>query len=301
MRHRAAMEKAMNSQNNAGISRLHRILTVAGFVLITLLCASPGSAQTVTPGADESELTVEDLYKASGKLLGMSTDKQPAGPLLLKSYKVEEVPLRHALTLGRGANAKVINNIVRLTITVGSPLQGAYVIFLDDEPRQAVVTERDAVSAVFFDAKELEDGAQISVASGWGCNTDLLSTMKTTLRLPEPYKFAKRGDADPGHAVKKIRTMRARPGSNEKDEVEIQLTTPAPLPVTNQGYVLEIGGVAVAGGDGYIYGDRNTLGFRMSLEQFTRAEDGKRVKVKSERCGPGGLRFGKLNKAQLDQ
>jgi hypothetical protein len=295
------MEKAMNSQNNDGISRLYQILTIAGFVLIILSCAFRGSAQTVTSGADEPELTVEDLYKTPGKLLGMSADKQPAGPLQLKSYKVEEVPLRHSLTLGRGENAKVINNIVRLTITVGSPLQGAYVIFLDDEPRQAVVTERDAVSAVFLDAKELEDGAQISVASGWGCHTELLSTMKTALRLPDPYKFVKRGDADPGHAVKKIRTIRARPGSNDRDEIEIQLTTPAPLPVTNQGYVLEIGGVAVTGGDGYVYGDKNTVRFRMSLEQFSRAENGKRVKVKSEQCGPGGLRFGKLNKAQLDQ
>jgi hypothetical protein len=294
------MELAMNSQNNSGISRLQQVVTVAGFVLITLSCAFPGSAQTVTPEADESELTVEDLYKAPGKLLGTSTDKQPAGPLQLKSYKVEEVPLRHPLTLGGGANVKVINNIIRLTVTAGSPLQGTYVVFLDDEPRQAVVTERDAVSAVFFDAKELEDGAQISVASGWGCNTNLLSTMKATLRLPDAYKFTKRGDADPGHAVKKIRTIRARPGSNEKDEVEIQLTMPGPLPVTNQGYVLEIGGIAVGGG-GYIYGDRNTLRFRMSLEQFSRAEDGKRVKVKSEHCGPGGLRFGRLNKAQLDQ
>jgi len=300
MRRRAAMEKAMNSQNNPRSSRLHQMLTVAGFVLITLSCVFPVSAQTVTPGADEPELTVEDLYKTPGKLLGMSADKQPAGPLLLKSYKVEEVPLPHPLTLGAGANAKVINNIVRLTVTVGSPLQGAYVVFLDDEPRPAVVTERDAVSAVFFDSRELEDGAQISVASGWGCHTDHLSTMKNTLRLPEPYKFAKRGDADPGHGIKKIRTIRARPGSNDKDEVEIQLTTPAPLPVTNQGYVLEIGDVAVGGGD-YVYGERNTIRFRMSLEQFSRAEDGKRVKVKSEHCGPGGMRFGKLNKAQLDQ
>ena len=300
MRRRAAMEKAMNTTNNAGISRLRQILTVIGFLLITLSYASPSSAQTVTSGADESELTVEDLYKTPGKLLGMSADKQPSGPLQLKSYKVEEVPLPHSLTLGRGANAKVINSIFRLTVTVGASLQGAYVVFLDDEPRSAMVTERDAVSTVFFDARELEDGAEISVASGWGCNTELLSAMKTKLRLPEPYRFAKRGDADPGHAVKKIRTIHGRPGSNERDEVEIQLTTPEPLPATNQGYVLEIGGVAVGGG-GYIYGDRNTLRFRMSVEQFSRAEDGKRVKVKSERCGPGGQRFGKLNKAQLDQ
>src|SRR6185436_1457201 len=187
--------------------------------------------------------------------------------------KVEEVTLPHPLTLGGGVNAKVINNIFRLTVTVGSTLQGAYVVYLDDEARPAVVTERDAVSAVFFDARELEDGAQISVASGWGCHTDHLSIMKNALRLPEPYRFAKRGDADPGHSVKKIRTIRARPGSNEKDEVEVQLTTPEPLPVTNQGYVLEIGDVAVGGG-GYIYGDRNTLRFRISLEQFSRAENG---------------------------
>jgi hypothetical protein len=290
----------MNSQHNRGISRLRQIRAVAGFVLVTLACAFPSAAQTLTPATDNPELTVEDLYKTPGKILGTGADKQPAGPLQVKSYKVEEVILPHPLTLGGGANAKVINNIFRLTVMVGSPLQGAYVVYLDDEARPAVVTERDAVAAVFFDARELEDGAQISVASGWGCHTDRLSIMKNALRLPEAYRVARRGDADPGHSVKKMRTIRARPGSNEKDEVEIQLTTPEPLPATNQGYVLEIGGVAVGGG-GYIYGDRNTLRFRMSLEQFSRAEDGKRVKVKPDVCMGGGMRFGKLNKAQLDQ
>jgi hypothetical protein len=292
----------MNSQHNRGISRLRlrRILAVGGLVLVTLSCAFPSPAQTQLPAAGNSELTVEDLYKTPGKVLATGTDKQPAGPLQVKSYRVEEVTLPHPLTLGGGVNAKVINNIFRLTVTVGSTLQGAYVVYLDDEARPAVVTERDAVSAVFFDARELENGAQISVASGWGCHTDHLSIMKNALRLPEAYSFAKRGDADPGHSVKKIRTIRARPGSNEKDEVEVQLTTPEPLPVTNQGYVLEIGGVAVGGG-GYIYGDRNTLRFKLSLEQFSRAEDGKRVKVKPDVCMGGGMRFGKLNKAQLDQ
>jgi hypothetical protein len=124
--------------------------------------------------------------------------------------------------------------------------------------------------------------------------------MASKLRMPDPYKLPRRGDADPGHGVKKIRTLPARVGSHTPDEVEIQLTTPVRLPVSNETVVMQVGSLEVGGG-GYAYGDENTLLFRMSVEQFSRAEDGKRIKVKLGYCSGGGLRFGKLNKAQLNQ
>jgi hypothetical protein len=290
------MGEEMNFKNVFRAACLSKILTVASFVLVMLFFTSRISAQTVTSGPNESELTLEDLFLAPGKLLATGADKQPSGPLQLKSYKVEEVTLRHPLKL----QGSIINSAFRLTVTLASPLQGAYVVSLDDEARTAIITQRDGVSIMLFDAAELEDGAQISVARGSGCDTQLLSTMKSQLRLPDQYKVARRGDADPGHAVKQIRTIRARPGSTDQDAVEIQLTTPEPLPVSNESLVMQVGNLEVGGG-GYVAGDGNTLSFRMSLEQFSRAQDGKRIKVKLGHCSGGGLRFGKLNKALLDQ
>jgi hypothetical protein len=100
--------------------------------------------------------------------------------------------------------------------------------------------------------------------------------MTTKLRMPEQYKLTRRGDADPGSRVKKIHTVPARDGSRDREEVEFQLTTTDRLPVSNEVVVMQVGDVEVPG-DGYIYGD-GTIRFRMSLEQFSRAEDGKRVK-----------------------
>ena len=117
--------------------------------------------------------------------------------------------------------------------------------------------------------------------------------------MPEGRKQPQRPDADPGYSVKKIRTLRAHPGLRDRDEVEIQLTTRVPFVVSNEPLVMQVGDLRVMGGG---YGaDPRTLTFRMSAEEFSRAEHGKRIKVKFGFCSAGGARFGKLNKAQLDQ
>jgi hypothetical protein len=289
----------MNLKNNApGASRRNIILTVLGLVLMKVSVTTPAGAQTTGVQEPDEPLTLEDLYLMPGELLAEGVDKQASGPLQLKSYKLEEVKLPRPLRMGGNTNATVFNSVLRLTVTLGSPAHGPYMIFVDDEPQTAVITQRNGVSAIFFNAGELEDGAQISVAHGTGCQRRLSSTMTSKLRMPEPYKLPKRGDADPGHGVKKIRTVPARAGSRDQDEVEFQLTTPGPLPVTNEPLVMEVGSLEVGGGGSY---DKNTLVFRMSVEQFSRAEDSKRIKVKLGYCSGWGLRFGKLNKAQRDQ
>ncbi|HUE80755.1 MAG TPA: hypothetical protein VMM84_01495 [Pyrinomonadaceae bacterium] len=291
----------MSLTNNAlGASPLNIILAMVGLLLMTVcLAPSVGAQETGVPEPDEP-LTLEELYLTPGELLASGVDKQPSGPLQPKSYKVEEVKLPRPLRMGEGTDARVFDTLLRLTVTLGSPAHGPYMILLDDEPQTAIITQRDGISTIYFNAAELEDGAQISVAVGTGCKKRLTSTMTSKLRMPEPYKLPRRGDADLGHGVKKIRTVHARAGSSEHDQVEFQLTTPARLPITSAALVMEVGSLEVGGG-GYAYGDKNTLLFRMSVEQFSRAEDGKRIRVKFGYCSGPGLRFGRLNKAQLDQ
>ncbi|HET6890984.1 MAG TPA: hypothetical protein VFH31_07770 [Pyrinomonadaceae bacterium] len=260
------------------------ILTVGRLVLMTLCLTVPITAQTIT---------VEELYTRPGKLVAAGVDEQASGPLKIKSFKFEEV--HRPLQLG----TTVIKSYMRLTVTLETPVNGGYIVFVNDESQIAVKTQRNAVSAI-FSAGEVDDGAQISVALGSRCGPRLLSTMKTKLRLPEQYRLTARGDADRGCRVKKIRFVPAQAGLRDRDEVEFQLTMPERFPVMNEVVVMQIGNVEVAG-DGYGYGVENALLFRMSLEQFSRAEEGKRIKVKFGFCSGGGLRFGRLNKAQLEQ
>ena len=159
---------------------------------------------------------------------------------------------------------------------LGSPLGGPYTIFVDDEPQTAIVTQRNGISVIFFNPSRLEDGAQISVASGGSCNLSDASVLTTRIRLPEGRKQPQRADADPGCSVKKIRTLRAHPGLRDRDEVEIQLTG-VPFEVSNLGLVMQVGDLRVMGGYG---ADPRTLIFRMSAEEFSRVEDGKRINVK---------------------
>jgi len=284
-------------KNGFGNSGSHIILTLAGLVLMTASFASWARAQTTDEPKDEPEVAIEDLFMLPGVQVAAGADKQASGPLQIQSYKLEEVTLPRPLKLGQG---KVVDSVLRLTVTLGIDLHEDFTIFVDDEPKEAAVTQRHGVSSVFFSPKELEDGAKISVAIGGGCNTRLLSTMKSRLQLPEGRKLPQRGDADPGYGVKKLRSVPAPKGARDhRNEVEVQLTTPVTFPVSNELLVMQVGDLEVVGGG---YGsDAKTLIFRMSAEEFSRAEDGKRIKVKYGRCSGGGTRFGKLNKAQLDQ
>jgi hypothetical protein len=274
------------------------ILTVVGVVIMTVSVTTSAGAQTTGVPEPNEPLTLEDLYLTPGELLAAGIDKQPSGPLQLKSYKVEEVKLPHPLRMGGNTNATVFNSALRLTVILGSTLQGPYTIFVDDEPQTAVVTQRNGISVIFFNPSQLEDGAQISVASGGSCNISDASILKTRIRMPEGRKQPQRADADPGYSVKKIRTLRAHAGLRDPDKVEIQLTTRVPFAVSNAPLVMQVGELRVMGGYG---ADPRTLIFRMSAEEFSRAEHGKRIKVKFGFCSAGGARFGKLNKSQLDQ
>ena len=279
--------------------RLRAILIVSGLVLMTLSLASRAGAQETEPRPnEEAGVSLEELYMAPGVLLVAAREKQASGKLQLQSYKIEEVKLPRPMKFEGTPEPTVFDRLLRLTVILGSSLQGPYTIFVDDEPQTAVVTERNGISVIFFNPSRLEDGAQISVASGGSCNLSDASVLKTRIRMPEGRKQPQRADADPGYGVKKIRTLRAHPGLRDRDEVEIQLTTRVPFQVSNAPLVMQVGDLRVMGGYG---ADPGTLVFRMSAEEFSRAEHGKRIKVKRGFCSASGARFGTLNKAQLDQ
>jgi hypothetical protein len=286
-------------KNGLETFRLKAILIVAGLVFMTLSLASRAGAQETEARPNEAAgVSLEELYMAPGVLVAAATEKQASGRLQLQSYKIEEVKLSRPIKFEGTPEPTVFDTVLRLTVILGSPLQGPYTIFVDDEPQTAVVTQRNGISVIFFNPSQLEDGAQISVASGRSCNISDASVLKTRIRLPEGRKQPQRADADPGYSVKKIRTLRPHPGLRDRDEVEIQLTTRVPFAVSNAPLVMQVGDLRVMGGYG---ADPRTLVFRMSAEEFSRAEDGKRIRVKYGRCSGGGTRFGILNKAQLDQ
>lgn len=279
--------------------RLRAVLIVSGLVFMPLSLPSRAAAQEPeAPPKEEAGVSLEELYMAPGVVLTAATEKQPSGRLQLQSYKIEEVKLSRPMKFEGTPEPTVFDTLLRLTVILGSPLQGPYTIFVDDEPQTAIVTQRNGISVIFFNPSRLEDGAQISVASGGSCNLSDASVLKTRIRLPEGRKQPQRADADAGYSVKKIRTLRAHPGLRDRDKVEIQLTTRVPFQISNAPLVMQVGDLRVVGGYG---ADPGTLIFRMSAEEFSRAEDGKRINVKRGFCSASSARFGRLNKAQLDQ
>lgn len=230
-------------KNGLETFRLKAILIVAGLVFMTLSLASRAGAQETEARPNEAAgVSLEELYMAPGVLVAAATEKQASGRLQLQSYKIEEVKLSRPIKFEGTPEPTVFDTVLRLTVILGSPLQGPYTIFVDDEPQTAVVTQRNGISVIFFNPSQLEDGAKISVAIGGGCNTRLLSTMKSRLQLPEGRKLPQRGNADPGFVVKKLRSVPAPKGARDhRNEVEFRLTTPVVFPISNELLVMQVG------------------------------------------------------------
>ena len=263
--------------------------------LLSLLAALSVNAQQ--PNAPGQEHRPELIHRAPGTLVAAGKNATPAGRLGVKTYRLEEVKLPAPVEFKRGGTKVVADSALRLTVSLDSTLNGAFTINVNDEPHPGVVTGPNTLSALFIDPADLEDGATISVSRGSGCQVEDLSPLPERLTLPARLKAA-RAQKDEGNFVKRIRSIPAAAAVRGVPDIEIELATTADFPARNQTPVLQIGDREFAREP---LRQGATLVFRLTGEEFERAPDGGRVKVKYGTCSSGGVRFGQLDKRALDQ
>jgi|SRR5215204_4865310 len=151
--------------------RLSKSAGVAIGLLLLLVAAGPRAlAQQADGPASQKGLTMTELLKLPGRLLGEGRNTRPAGQFKLLSYRVEELTLPRAVKVEVRGQEVETDRAWRLTVTGGPfPVRDMpAVLWVDDQiVGYGVENERlSAVTAVTFDRSLLRDGGTVSLSYG---------------------------------------------------------------------------------------------------------------------------------------
>jgi hypothetical protein len=180
-------EESMRMQRNVGDSYLlERIGIAAGLLLLMSLSGARALAQQVPGAANNDELTIAELLKMPGRLLGEGKNTSPAGQFQLLKYRVEELQLPRSIKLKLHGQQVEVDKAWRLTITGGPfPVRALpAVIWVDDQMvGYGVENERlSEITAVTFDRALLREGGTISLSYG--------EDKQGRVKLPEKLKLS---------------------------------------------------------------------------------------------------------------
>src|ERR1043165_329703 len=153
--------------NHEGRCRLLKSVAI----VIGLLLIAGGSrvlAQQANGPANQEGLTMTDLLKLPGKLLGKGQNTRPVGQFKLQSYRIEELDLPRSMKAEvRGQEVEVVT-AWRLTLTGGPfPVRALpAVVWIDDQiVGYGVENEHlNAITAILFDQSLLREGGTISLS-----------------------------------------------------------------------------------------------------------------------------------------
>ena len=158
-------------RNRVGGRRLVKsAVMVTGLLLLLIAAGPPVLTQQANGPANQEGLTMPDLLKLPGELLGKGRNTRPAGQFKLLSYKVEELALPRSMKVElRGQQAEV-DKAWRLTLTGGPfPVRALpAVVWVDDQiVGYGVENERlSAITVITFDRSLLREGGTISLSYG---------------------------------------------------------------------------------------------------------------------------------------
>ena len=141
-------------------------LAFGAFLLVAL-----GALHTVAQkdqGVNDAILA--DVMKTKGKVLAEGRNLQPIGQFNLRSYRLEEIPLKQSVTVEIDGKPLVTDKAWRLIVTGGPfPVRALPpVVWIDDvQIGYGVENERlSEISVLTFDRSLLREGATIAVSYG---------------------------------------------------------------------------------------------------------------------------------------
>ena len=148
-----------------------RMQTTLGLLLLLLTAGtSLASAQGNSAGAANQELTMTDLLKLPGRVMGQGANTRGAGKYRVASFRVEEVALPHVTEVEIGGSRVQADKAFRLTL-VGGPFPVRAmppVVWIDDTAVGYGVENEDLneMTVITFDASLLREGATLYLSYG---------------------------------------------------------------------------------------------------------------------------------------
>jgi len=180
----------MRLANHARRRGWKSILLTTSFLFLFSACASLSFAQDAPAAADTStnqDVTVTDILRLPGRVLGEGRNTSTVGHHKVKSYRVEEVTLPQMKEVKIKGETRSVGRAFRLTIKGGPfPVRAMPpVIWLDDTAIGYGIEseELDEITVITYDESLLAEGATIYLSYGDKKNKEDRSALPEKLKL----------------------------------------------------------------------------------------------------------------------
>lgn len=169
------------------------ILSTTSFLFLFSACASltafaqePTAATDSDPSANQ-EVTVTDILKLEGRVLGEGTNTKSVGNHKVKSYRVEEVTLPRMQEVKIKGETRSVGKAFRVTIKGGPfPVRAMPAVIWLGETAIGYGIESedlDEITAITYDESVLTEGATIYLSYGDKKNKEDRSALPEKLKL----------------------------------------------------------------------------------------------------------------------
>jgi hypothetical protein len=272
----------------------------SALLLLAVLLPHAAQAQPArAPAARLEQLPVEDLLRAPGKSLTEGHNNVPAGALKVRTYRLEEVKLPGPVELELGNGRERVESVLRLSVTGEAFLPGAYTIWIDSTPLGGVSYSPTELSVIIISPLVLEHGASLSVTYDSKLGDPARTTLPETLEVPARFQRVR-----PPGSPWKVSSIRRVPRAAELHDqpgIRIAITGDRPFEIRDAMLIMRIGEQEFDLGDINADGERRTVVFTLTPEQFGRLKSGDQITLGYGSGARHAWRVGRLDKGQLEQ
>ncbi len=271
-----------------------RIHTQTICLLSTVVaCSLFAMAQQGSPNKQEPV----DEHTAPGKLISAGKNSTPVGPLKAKSYRLEKVKLAKPFeSVETDGTKRRLETAFRLKVTLDSPPNNNYLIWVDDVPWDAyssgyeTVTGENSISLLLYaPTVPFEDGSTVAISTS-GRKFEL-TILPEKLFVPPEMRSKPVPESARMH-ITSIRSGLIITETKRRPVVWITISSPFAFPILNSAPTLEIWDKVFQGGT-----RGNEASFIMGADDFAQLKDGAQVILNGWIRGA----VGRLNKNMLDR
>ena len=170
------------------------ILSATSFLFLLCACAPLAFAQAAPAAPDtlpaNQELTVTDILKLPGRVLGEGRNDRAVGPHKVKTYRVEEVTLPRMTEVKIKGETRSVGRAFRVTVKGGPfPVRAMPpVVWVDDTAVGYGVENEELteITAITYDDSLLVEGATLYLSYGDKENKEDRTALPEKLSLGGP-------------------------------------------------------------------------------------------------------------------
>jgi hypothetical protein len=265
-------------------------------LLVSGICLNPSYAGAQQVSSMSKDVLTDERF-APGQVVSSGKNASAVGPLKVKTYRLEKVNLAKPFeSIEADGTKRQVETAFRLTVTLDSPPNNDYFIWVDDIPWQAYPSGYETLNGensisflLYTPTLPFENGSSLAIST-YSRKFELTALPE---KLTVPLDVRAKLVADNARMqLKNIRSGVIISGKEARRVVWFTISSPFVFPVLDAAPTLEIWDKVLVGG---AQGHEAT--FMMGADEFARLKDGAQIIL---RFPVGGV-VGRLNKSMLDR